>query len=187
MSTPAACLPAAKAPCLVLRLAADTCHGNHRGPLDTPASDPCAPALNPYAPIATAQCTILDKSPEDHLAINLRAALVKAREYYNKLDLSPAYYTATILHPRYKSYLDAAWADKPDWLESSNRNFQRLWAEYKSLPKPRLRPKVRHNDIDDAINSFIKLVGLTENEEDKYKAWKRSEPIASEGVDPIKY
>ncbi|KAI1562989.1 hypothetical protein PtrEW7m1_010748 [Pyrenophora tritici-repentis] len=36
------------------------CHGNHRGPLDTPASDPCAPALNPYAPIATAQCTILD-------------------------------------------------------------------------------------------------------------------------------
>ncbi|KAF7442840.1 Dimer-Tnp-hAT domain containing protein [Pyrenophora tritici-repentis] len=98
-----------------------------------------------------------EDSPEDHLAINLRAALVKAREYYNKLDLSPAYYAAIILHPRYKSYLDAAWADKPDWLESSNRKFQHLWAEYKSLPKPRLRSK------------------------------KRSEPIASEGVDPIKY
>ncbi|KAA8626355.1 Dimer-Tnp-hAT domain-containing protein [Pyrenophora tritici-repentis] len=82
------------------------------------------------------------ESPEDHLAINLRAALVKAREYYNKLDLSPAYYAAIILHPRYKSYLDAAWADKPDWLESSNRKFQHLWAD---------------------------------------------EPIASEGVDPIKY
>ncbi|PZD23253.1 Dimer-Tnp-hAT domain containing protein [Pyrenophora tritici-repentis] len=92
------------------------------------------------------------ESPEDHLAINLRAALVKAREYYNKLDLSLAYYTATILHPRYKSYLDAA-----------------------------------HNDIDDAINSFIKPARLTENEEDRYEAWKRSEPIASEGVDPIKY
>ncbi|KAF7451176.1 hypothetical protein A1F99_029530 [Pyrenophora tritici-repentis] len=127
------------------------------------------------------------ESPEDHLAINLRAALVKAREYYNKLDLSPAYYAAIILHPRYKSYLDAAWADKPDWLESSNRKFQHLWAEYKSLPKPRLRPKVRHNDIDDAINSFIEPAGLTENEEDEYEAWKRSEPIASEGVDPIKY
>ncbi|KAG9375776.1 Dimer-Tnp-hAT domain containing protein [Pyrenophora tritici-repentis] len=110
------------------------------------------------------------ESPEDHLAINLRAALVKAREYYNKLDLSPAYYAATILHPRYKSYLDAAWADKPDWLESSNRKFQHL-----------------HNDIDDAINSFIEPAGLTENEEDEYEAWKRSEPIASEGVDPIKY
>ncbi|KAI0567954.1 hypothetical protein Alg130_12404, partial [Pyrenophora tritici-repentis] len=145
----------------------------------------------------------------------------KAREYYNKLDLSPAYYAAIILHPRYKSYLDAAWADKPDWLEtemstsksswldsyrlqitdniearaqwhvpeneSSNRKFQHLWAEYKSLPKPRLRSKVRHNDIEDAINSFIKPAGLTENEEDEYEAWKRSEPIASEGVDPIKY
>ncbi|KAF7445730.1 Dimer-Tnp-hAT domain containing protein [Pyrenophora tritici-repentis] len=99
------------------------------------------------------------ESPEDHLAINrdvnkqitdnieARAQWhvpenVKAREYYNKLDLSPAYYAAIILHPRYKSYLDAAWADKPDWLESSNRKFQHLWAD---------------------------------------------EPIASEGVDPIKY
>ncbi|KAG9375954.1 Dimer-Tnp-hAT domain containing protein [Pyrenophora tritici-repentis] len=118
------------------------------------------------------------ESPEDHLAINLRAALVKAREYYNKLDLSPAYYAATILHPRYKATLTQ---------QSSNRKFQHLWAEYKSLPKPRLRPKVRHNDIDDAINSFIEPAGLTENEEDEYEAWKRSEPIASEGVDPIKY
>ncbi|KAG9387038.1 Dimer-Tnp-hAT domain containing protein [Pyrenophora tritici-repentis] len=99
------------------------------------------------------------ESPEDHLAINLRAALVKAREYYNKLDLSPAYYAATILHPRYKA----------------------------TLTQPALRPKVRHNDIDDAINSFIEPAGLTENEEDEYEAWKRSEPIASEGVDPIKY
>ncbi|KAI1508072.1 hypothetical protein Ptr86124_012994 [Pyrenophora tritici-repentis] len=123
------------------------------------------------------------ESPEDHLAINrditdnieARAQWhvpenVKAREYYNKLDLSPAYYAAIILHPRYKSYLDAAWADKPDWLESSNRKFQHLWAEYKSLPKPRLRSKVRHNDIEDAINSFIKPAGLTENEEDEYEA-----------------
>ncbi|KAI0603726.1 hypothetical protein TUN205_12047, partial [Pyrenophora tritici-repentis] len=62
---------------------------------------------------------------------------------------------------------------------SSNRKFQHLWAEYKSLPKPRLRPKVRHNDIDDAINSFIEPAGLTENEEDEYEAWKRSEPIVT--------
>ncbi|KAG9387512.1 Dimer-Tnp-hAT domain containing protein [Pyrenophora tritici-repentis] len=94
------------------------------------------------------------ESPEDHLAINLRAALVKAREYYNKLDLSPAYYAVIILHPRYKSYLDAAWADKPDWLESSNRKFQHLWAEYKAY---------------------------------RSRAYALNEPIASEGVDPIKY
>lgn len=35
---------------------------------------------------------------KDHLAINLRAAISKAREYYGKLDNTPAYYAATILH-----------------------------------------------------------------------------------------
>jgi hypothetical protein len=55
-----------------------------------------------------------DESPEDHLAINLHTALLKAHDYYNKLDLSPAYYAAIILYPRYKHYLDAVWADKPD-------------------------------------------------------------------------
>jgi hypothetical protein len=42
-----------------------------------------------------------DEAPEDHLAINMRAAWAKASEYYSKLDLSPAYYAATILHPYY--------------------------------------------------------------------------------------
>jgi hypothetical protein len=131
-----------------------------------------------------------DESPEDHLAI-LRAALLKAHDYYDKLDLSPAYYAATILHPRYKHYLDAVWADKPDWLESNNRNFQALWATYKSLPKPRVRPTVKPNDIDDAIDSSINPSGTTNNEEDVYKSWKRSEPVALKGSpnanNPIKY
>jgi hypothetical protein len=70
------------------------------------------------------------EAPEDHLAINLRAALVKAREYYNKLDVLPAYYAATILHPRYKFYCDIAWAEHPEWIESSNGNFRALWAAY---------------------------------------------------------
>lgn len=109
-----------------------------------------------------------EEAPEDYLAINLRAALLKAHKYYNMLNLPPAYYTATILHPRYKHYLDAAWAEKPNWLESSNRNLQALWVEYKSLPKPRVGPIGKPNNIDDVINSFIK-------------------PIAGQGVDPIEY
>jgi hypothetical protein len=57
-----------------------------------------------------------DESPEDHIAINLRAAWQKADNYYSKLDNSPAYYAATILHQMYKYYCDKAWAKKPDWL-----------------------------------------------------------------------
>ena len=67
-----------------------------------------------------------DEAPEDHLAINLRAAWAKASDYYNKLDLSPAYYAATLLHPRYKTYCEVAWADKPEWLEANDRAFQEL-------------------------------------------------------------
>jgi hypothetical protein len=50
--------------------------------------------------------------------------LLRLHEYYNKFDLSPAYYAATILHPRYKYYCDVAW--EPQWLELNNRNFQAL-------------------------------------------------------------
>ena len=47
-------------------------------------------------------------APKHHLAINLRAAWAKANNYYSKLDLSPAYYAATILHPYYKTYCEVA-------------------------------------------------------------------------------
>jgi hypothetical protein len=55
-----------------------------------------------------------NKSPEDHITINLRAAWQKADDYYSKLDDSPAYYAAIILYLMYKYYCDKAWAKKPN-------------------------------------------------------------------------
>lgn len=46
------------------------------------------------------------KAPEDHLAINLKAAWRKANEYYSKLNDSPAYYAAVCLYLYYKFYCD---------------------------------------------------------------------------------
>ncbi|KAH7563658.1 hypothetical protein BM1_00705 [Bipolaris maydis] len=57
-------------------------------------------------------------APEDHLPINLRAAWSKANAYYFKLDSSPFYYAATILHPYYKRYCDRSWRLKPEWLRA---------------------------------------------------------------------
>jgi hypothetical protein len=51
-------------------------------------------------------------APEDHLAINVRIAWAKLRDYYEKLDEAPVYYAATCLHPAYKLYCDRAWRDK---------------------------------------------------------------------------
>ena len=64
---------------------------------------------------------------EDHLAINLRAAWLKANSYYHKLDESPAYYAACVLHPYYKRYCQNSWSDKPEWLAANNTAFQKLW------------------------------------------------------------
>jgi hypothetical protein len=132
-------------------------------------------------------------APEDHLAINLRAAWAKASEYYAKIDLSPAYYAATILHPYYKPCCDSAWSDRPDWLEANNRNFRALWAQYNTSPRVVRRPKVLSNDMDDAIDRLIDPSALADSstEEDEFYRWKRNEPRTKKCTEhannPIKY
>jgi hypothetical protein len=121
-----------------------------------------------------------NEAPEDHLAINLRAAIIKARAYYTKLDDSPAYYAATILHPRYNHVCDGAWAHKPEWLTANNRNVEALWAQYNTSPKPQLRrPLTLSSDLDDAIDSLCNPTQVATNEDDdEYQRWKRSELVA---------
>jgi hypothetical protein len=135
-----------------------------------------------------------NEAPEDHLAINLRAAWAKASDYYAKLDASPAYYAATILHPYYKTYCDLAWADRLDWLDANNRAFKELWGQYKSAPSVVRPPRIVTNDIDDAIDSLMeptKSLGPSPNDLDEYERWKQCEPRAEKGSDaannPIKY
>ena len=45
-----------------------------------------------------------DKTLEDYIAINLRAALAKLKQYYTRLSNSPAYYAVIILYLRYYNY-----------------------------------------------------------------------------------
>ncbi|KAI2479352.1 hypothetical protein Ptr902_09563 [Pyrenophora tritici-repentis] len=134
-----------------------------------------------------------NEAPKDHLAINLRAAWAKANDYYTKLDLSPTYYAAIILHPYYKTYCETSWSDKPDWLNANNRCFRALWAKYNTSQRVLRRPKLFSNDIDDAIDSLIDPTAIANDDaaEDKYDKWKRSESRAEKGSDharnPIQY
>ncbi|RYN61322.1 hypothetical protein AA0117_g13005 [Alternaria alternata] len=98
---------------------------------------------------------------------------------YDKLDLSPAYYAATLLHPRYKTYCELVWADKPKWLEANNCAFRALWAEYNTSPRAVRRPKVISSEIDDAIEALLDPDGAAaaiDGDIDKYKRWKAREP-----------
>jgi hypothetical protein len=141
-----------------------------------------------------------EEAPEDHLPINLRAAWAKASQYYSKLDHSPAYYAATMLHPYYKNYCETVWANRPDWIASNNVAFQALWGEYKgsaAYTTAVRRPRVVSNDIDDAIDALIDpeataaAAAADDSDLDEYQRWKKWEPRAEKGSEaannPIKY
>ncbi|KAF2623978.1 hypothetical protein BU25DRAFT_304747, partial [Macroventuria anomochaeta] len=67
--------------------------------------------LNTYENIATAFESVdyeAYNTPEDHLAINVRAGWNKLDEYHSKLADLPYYYIATLLHPYYKRYYENA-------------------------------------------------------------------------------
>ncbi|RYO14557.1 hypothetical protein AA0111_g11924 [Alternaria arborescens] len=116
-------------------------------------------------------------APEDHLAINLKAAWVKLNDYYNRLDDSPVYYAATALHPYYKSYCDRAWRDKPSWLSKSKDAFQQLWSTYQVSRSPRGRPRERNpSAIDDAIAAVMEDLDSDEEGCDEYLRWRNFEP-----------
>ena len=131
-------------------------------------------------------------APEDHIAINLRAAWAKANEYYIKLDDSPAYYAATSLHPAYKHYCDNAWRDKPEWLAAAQSAFQTLWGTYKDNPAPPpapAAPQARvNNDLNDAIAFMMEPhQGVrVSNDLDEYTRWKL-EPWVPSVDNPITY
>jgi hypothetical protein len=134
-------------------------------------------------------------APEDHLAINLKAAWAKLNGYYQKLDESPVYYAACCLHPYYKQYCDRAWRDKPGWIARANESFQQLWGSYQVSRSPRSRPRERKsNAIDDAIAAIMEDLSSDSDEGfDEYQRWRAFEPkwtktmFESPDSNPIKY
>ena len=132
-------------------------------------------------------------APEDHLPINLRAAWAKANTYYSKLDSSPFYYAATILHPYYKRYCDRSWRSKPEWLHANNVAFQQLWQQYKPTNAVQTTPRPLQSALEDAIAAIADADDSSDDEDiDEFQRWKKLEPKwtreqFTQGCDPIRY
>ena len=66
-----------------------------------------------------------------------------------------------------------------------------MWAEYRTIPKPRALPQAYSNDLDDAIDSLCNPRATNDEDEDEYNKWKRCEQVAEKGsssaLDPIQY
>jgi len=128
-----------------------------------------------------------DQEPiEDHYATNINKGWSKLSEYFSKLDDSPAYYAAVVLHPRYKRFCQNAWRDRPQWLLACEASFQKLWLEYKTCPvaqsatSPRAAP-VRSSDFADYLSSFTGTETSPDDAddlyEDEYDRWKVIPPV----------
>lgn len=141
-----------------------------------------------------------DQEPmEDHYAININRGWAKLSEYFSKLDESPAYYAAVVLHPHLKRYCANSWKDQPDWLCSCDTSFQKLWLTYKTRPinhSPQPPPVQRRrldSDIFDAILSLTgtaDFVGDGNDGKDEYERWKEIKPVPHDhpaALDPIKW
>jgi len=153
-------------------------------------------------------------APEDHLLINLKAALKKLQKYYTKMRVSPAYYTACRLHPSYKNYLDASWAvpedykpelphPKAGWLSNAHRGFRQLWKAHKdelthkearnedSEPPPQKRVRTPFSSSrSDFMRGVLQEVARKDTVDDEFEHWKLELPLDenhSLARDPIKY
>ena len=145
-------------------------------------------------------------APEDHLFINVNAAWAKLNYYYTKLEDSPIYYAATILHPTYKRTLEALWKvpddwDKQakgphphkDWLPNAHRSFLHLYKSYKDKAaaekaggessldrRPAKRQRVGFSANRAAFIEGLAKAAHREMEEtldDEYEIWRREPPI----------
>ena len=135
---------------------------------------------------ATANNYLDQEAIEDHYAININRGWVKLNEYFSKLNDSPTYYAAVVLHPHLKRYCVNSWKDKPDWLLTCDTAFQKLWLTYKmrpvqqsAPPNPALkRPRFKSSDISDAIRSLTGTQAEPgEDDKDEYERWKEVKPV----------
>lgn len=137
---------------------------------------------------------------EDHVPINCNLGWQKIHDYYKKLDDSPYYYAACILHPHYKNLLNTMWAKykKEDWLLKGNTQFRALWQEYKDKDLPAQPPPEKLTKKPKTLSSRSEFLSqftsssarYTEQGDDEYERWKVLDPLPSDHLlakDPLLY
>lgn len=77
-----------------------------------------------------------DRPKPSYYSSCVNSAWAKLNKYYVKLDETPVYYAATVLHPGIKwAFLSTAYAGRQEWLCKARELVQALWErEYRDLP-----------------------------------------------------
>ena len=92
----------------------------------------------------------------DHFSINIDLAWSKLNQYYQKLDNSPVYVAAVVLHPCHKwRWLERKWKERPAWLLAARAAFNQLTNQYRyyELPEDLNSPAKRQKLAPDVTAS----------------------------------
>jgi hypothetical protein len=68
---------------------------------------------------------------EDHVVINVTAAIKKLKMYFDNVNQSPVYYAATILNLATENFSPGTWAGRPYEHFECKLALMALWEEYK--------------------------------------------------------
>jgi hypothetical protein len=69
---------------------------------------------------------------EHHFSTNINLGWQKLDEYYTRLDQSPIFCAAVVLHPRQKwRWFEKHWAGRQDWIDQAKVIIEQLWRRYK--------------------------------------------------------
>ena len=92
-------------------------------------------------------------SAERHFSTNINLGWQKLDEYYTKLDQSPIFCAAVVLHPRQKwRWFEKHWAGRQEWIDQARVSVEQLWRRYKcdelldNRPDP---PKTTSEQVDE--------------------------------------
>ncbi|KAG7408052.1 hypothetical protein Forpi1262_v017971 [Fusarium oxysporum f. sp. raphani] len=77
-----------------------------------------------------------DRPESSYLSACINSARAKLNKYYTKLDETPIYYAATVLHPGIQwAFLTRAYSGREGWIDKARYLIQTLWEEeYRDLP-----------------------------------------------------
>lgn len=77
-----------------------------------------------------------DRPESSYLSACINSAWAKLNKYYTKLDETPIYYAATVLHPGIQwAFLTRAYSGREGWIDKARHLIQTLWEEeYRDLP-----------------------------------------------------
>jgi len=133
------------------------------------------------------------RHPEQQFRWSVEMAWEKADKYYSLLDDTPVFIAAIVLNPRRGwQWIDKRWADRESWRTAARTAVNRLWSQYRTLPRDKVLPEAEAI-VERDLNSLAAFKRDCDSSEDyvspvadEYAFWIKR-PIDHDFKSPITY